>query len=159
MHSLFAASLPASKSAAQSLRRYVSSRPGPSSNLALKPVPRRPTPPRKAAAYKPPEPAGGKARLERTNNKSVWQSYQGLSYGTKLVLAAAIATFATGGLLAADKLEELFPARNHQSPDRRSQMASATTASDPKMMDPPKDHAPKLFNISIVDREPKPTTS
>ncbi|SPO42037.1 uncharacterized protein PSFLO_07520 [Pseudozyma flocculosa] len=176
-------------------RRSVSNRAGASStNIASKPAPRRPNEgsvpirrtaevtkgmdkkrPSPAAAYRAPEPAGGSERSKRINSKSVWSSWKDLSPRTKLVFAAGLATFAMGGLLVADKLEELFPARNNRSPSRRSQISTvaATEGSEPKMMEVPANddgagtsaqrctaeaHSPppqpRLFAISVVDREP-----
>ena len=59
------------------------------------------------------------------------------------------------GILVADKLEELFPARNNKGSERRSQTVGSGNGDEPKMID---DQAatssrPKLFSISVVDRE------
>ena len=54
------------------------------------------------------------------------------------------------GLLAADKLEELFPARNNRSGSKKEQGEQGEGAMFI-------DHKPKLFSVSVVDRaEPQP---
>ncbi|SNX87488.1 uncharacterized protein MEPE_06198 [Melanopsichium pennsylvanicum] len=97
---------------------------------------------------------------------SVYASYKSLPYNTKLVFWACGAMFATLGLLAADKLEELFPARNN----KQKSLSSLTTSSSleegtqPKLIDqspesnpPPQQPEEKsksnLFSISLVDRK------
>ena len=69
--------------------------------------------------------------------------------------------FAALGLLTADKLEELFPARNNKAIRPGSSSASTTTASGAKFIENPSDASseaeteakkPKLFSVSVVDR-------
>ncbi|CDS00850.1 uncharacterized protein SPSC_00183 [Sporisorium scitamineum] len=88
---------------------------------------------------------------------SVYASYKALPYNTKLVFWACGAMFATLGLLAADKLEELFPARNNKNTSTTNHTSTATGA---KFIDhdsatsgeQKEEKKPKLFSISVVDR-------
>ena len=66
--------------------------------------------------------------------------------------------FAALGLLAADKLEELFPARNNKAPRLSDSTTEAkfinhTSSPDETSSEPAK---PKLFAISVVDRKTEP---
>lgn len=55
------------------------------------------------------------------------------------------------GLLAADKLEELFPARNNRPPP------TAGEESGVRYIEHEGSRKPKLFSVSVVDRaEPQP---
>ena len=68
-----------------------------------------------------------------------------------------VTVIAVLGLLAADKLEELFPARN----DRPRPANDSTTGTQAKFIDDPSTgegaeepaRKPKLFSISVVDRK------
>lgn len=107
----------------------------------------------------------------------ILSSYKALPYNTKLVfwtcgagkfshlpltflvqfsnadarlLARLLTVFGVLGLLAADKLEELFPARNHRP---SSSSSTSTQDGSAKYIE----HKPKLFSISVVDRNPTPS--
>ncbi|KAJ9475996.1 hypothetical protein PHBOTO_006071 [Pseudozyma hubeiensis] len=84
-------------------------------------------------------PSAGKVR-DGGKPGSVYHSYKSLPYNTKLV-------FWTCG---ANKLEELFPARNNKPSSK-----SESTTSSAKFIDHGKveERKPKLFSISVVDRE------
>ncbi len=72
--------------------------------------------------------------------------------------------FAALGLLAADKLEELFPARNHKAirpgsspiPQQRAargaRFINHSNASETQSPTSAEERKPKLFSISVVDR-------
>ncbi|CBQ70182.1 hypothetical protein sr16387 [Sporisorium reilianum SRZ2] len=134
---------------------------------ASQPVFKRDAPPAPAPPARPTRPvsatstptasAGAGNGSGRSGGKkgSVYASYKALPYNTKLVFWACGAIFATLGLLAADKLEELFPARNNKNTAARSQSTASAkfidhdTAATQEQGDAKK---PKLFSISVVDR-------
>ncbi|ETS64305.1 hypothetical protein PaG_01148 [Moesziomyces aphidis] len=88
----------------------------------------------------PPQPRPGK---RGGKEGSVYASYRALPYNTKLVFWTCGAMFAGLGLLAADKLEQLFPARNNRPTESKPD-------AQPKLID----HKPRLLAISVVDRDP-----
>ncbi|TKY88047.1 hypothetical protein EX895_003143 [Sporisorium graminicola] len=124
--------------------------------------PVRPTAPAPAARSDTPAgaSAGATASGGRSGGKkgSVYASYKALPYNTKLVFWTCGAMFATLGLLAADKLEELFPARNNRSSPTTAAPASTTGAKfidhDTATQQHKEEKKPKLFSISVVDRSP-----
>lgn len=56
--------------------------------------------------------------------------------------------FAAMGLLAADKLEEIFPARNNRTPSSSAKEGETGA----KYIQHEEAKKPKLFSISVVDR-------
>ncbi|SPO29144.1 uncharacterized protein UTRI_06093 [Ustilago trichophora] len=104
---------------------------------------------------------GEKVKRDGGKEGSIYASYRALPYNTKLVFWACGAMFATLGLLAADKLEELFPARNNKS-IRPSTSSSTSAEAEARFITHPEDSTsegkekeerkPKLFSISVVDR-------
>ncbi|SPC62090.1 uncharacterized protein UHOD_20921 [Ustilago sp. UG-2017b] len=81
---------------------------------------------------------------------SIYASYQALPYRTKLVFWTCGAGFAGMGLMVADKLEELFPARNNRSKPvgREEEVITARYIGYEK-----EENKPKLFSVSVVDRK------
>ncbi|KAF6767233.1 hypothetical protein PSEUBRA_003386 [Kalmanozyma brasiliensis GHG001] len=147
---------PASPSASQPVLKG-DARPAPSPPARPSPSPRpSPSLPSAPSPTPPPTRSGGKPG-------SIYASYKALPYNTKLVFWTGGAVFAVLGLLAADKLEELFPARNNKA-IRPGAAGQTQPASAPKLIDHPdaqtesaapttaEPKKPRLFSISVVDR-------
>ncbi|KAJ1042094.1 hypothetical protein NDA11_005401 [Ustilago hordei] len=89
-------------------------------------------------------------RRSRGKVGSIYASYQALPYRTKLVFWTCGAGFAGMGLMVADKLEELFPARNNRSKPVGGEEEAMTAR---YIGYEKEENKPKLFSVSVVDRK------